>query len=187
MAYTPCVSNVAKSIAIDCNEPIVGGYTGRAVLIPADKAEIELTNNIIESIGLATSASTIALDNVMPEAFTGSQTQSNADNGRVMYTKTLAFRIPKRGGANSVELVEPLVKYAHGFIAVLEKKDKGIGHYEVFGAQQALRVNADGVLRDEAANGGDVQITMSCTENAFEIEYQGDAFEALFTTDAFPA
>ena len=38
MAYTPCTSAVAANIVKNCTTPIVGGYTGRGILIPLDKS-----------------------------------------------------------------------------------------------------------------------------------------------------
>lgn len=202
MAYTPCSSQVTKNIADSCEHPIVGGYTGRAVLIPVGEAVFtQLTSNPrqVTGITLGSGNKTIAVNNVFAEPFTGSTTASQADSGRMQHTKTLAFRIPLRGAGNSQAVVEALEQSALGFVAVVEKKDKvGDGSFEVIGLQQGLKVNADGISRDEASNGGDISCTMSCIEPWFEaaffIDGQGStnynyadtlaAFETLYTDDA---
>lgn len=194
--YTPCVSNIAQNIVADCEKPNIGGYTGRAVLIAVDSNPVitydEDNSRIITSITLAESAKAIAVNNVFTEPFTGSNTASNGDSGRTMFLKTMAIRVPKRGGAASKEIIEPLVNNALGYIMVAEKKDKvGDGSYEVIGSYSGLKANADGVSRDELANGGDVVVTMSTTEPFFEVAlFDKDyittktMFDELYTTKA---
>ena len=116
------------------------------------------------------------IDNVWPSAMDGSNTQSNADNGRLVYNKTFAFRIPLRGAGTSKDIVEPLADAPLGYLAVLEKKDRvGDGSYEIVGYGQGLTVNPDGIMRNENENGGDIVVTMSCEEQFFEV--------TLFDTD----
>ena len=63
-----------------------------------------------------------------------------------------------------------------GYLAVLEKKDRrGDGSFEIVGYCQGLTVNADGIVRNESENGGDIVVTMSCQEQYFEV--------TLFDTD----
>lgn len=180
MPFVNCAAAVAASIQGDCLHPIVGGYTGRGVLIPLDDAPTFTTSadnpRTITDIALATGKKAVAVANVFTEPFTGSNTASSADNGRKEFKKTYAFRIPLRGSDVSKDIVEPLAGSALGFVAVLEKNDRsGNGSFEVVGAQQGLKVNADGISRDEASNGGDISVTMSCTETFFE--------SVLFDTD----
>lgn len=195
MAYTPCSSSVAKNIAASCSAPIVGGYTGRAVLIAVGDATFtqDSTNpRLVTAIAMGSSKKSIAVNNVFAEPFAGSTTASNADTGRIQHTKTLAFRIPLRGAEVSKDIVEALEQAPLGFVAVVEKKDKvGDGSFEVIGLEQGLKVNADGVSRDEAANGGDIAVTMSCVENFFESAFLSTnyattlpLFEALYTASA---
>lgn len=181
MAYTSCAGTVADSIQKNCSSPIVGGYTGRGVLI--DLATVTPTftvdsqnPRIISAIALGTGEKYIVVDNVWTDAFTGSTTASSADNGRAEYTKTYAFRIPMRGADVSKDLVEPLVDSPLGYIAILEKMDRsGDGSFEIIGYKKGLKVNADGIARNEYENGGDITVTMSTVEPWFEV--------TLFATD----
>lgn len=181
MAYTSCAGTVASSIQKNCSSPIVGGYTGRGVLI--DLANVTPTFTVdsqnprlITAIALGSGDKYIAVDNVWTDAFTGSNTASSADNGRAEYTKTYAFRIPQRGAGVSKDLVEPLVDSPLGYIAILEKMDRsGDGSFEIVGYKKALKVNADGIARNEYENGGDITVTMSTVEPWFEV--------SLFATD----
>lgn len=168
-----CINNIAKSIGMDCDAPIVSGYTGRGVLIPLS-VNPTLTKSatnprIIESITLAESAKVCAIDNEGTSPFDGSNVASNGDSGFVQYTKTINVRIPMRGAEVSKDIVEPLSKSGQGFIAILERRDKcGDGSYEVVGALQPLTANADGITRNESDNGGAIMATLSCTEQWFE-------------------
>lgn len=195
MAYSPCSASVTMNAAASCTAPIVGGYTGRAVLIAVGDATFtqDSTNpRKVTAIALASGAKSVAVNNVFAEPFTGSNTASQADTGRIQHTKTFAFRIPLRGAAVSKDLVEALEQSPLGFVAVVEKKDKsGDGSFEVIGLQQGLKVNADGVSRDESANGGDISCTMSCVEPWFEVVFLSTdyattlpLFETLYTTSA---
>lgn len=175
MAYTPCTSAVAANIVKNCTHPIVGGYTGRGVLIPLDNAPtfaVDATNpRTIKSIALSVEGSKfIAIDNVFTDPFAGTTKASNGESGSIKHTKTFAFRIPQRGSDISRDIVEALEQSPLGFIAVLEKKDRvGNGSFEVIGYQDALKVNADGVTQDETANDGATNVVMSCSEHFFEV------------------
>lgn len=178
-----CISNIAKSIGMDCNAPIVSGYTGRGVLIPYTtnpRLTQEVSNpRIISEIALDPEAKVCAIDNEGVSPFDGTNVASNGDAGFIQFTKTLTMRIPMRGGAISSGIVEPLVKSGQGFIAILEKKDKvGDGSFEVFGALQPLKANADGITRNESENGGAIMATMSCVEQWFEVSF----FKEDYTT-----
>lgn len=174
MAYASCAGSLAANIAKDCSKPMAGGYTGRGLLIPLSNTLTYAVNannpRIITSITMGAGEKLAVIDNVWPSAFDGSNTQSNADSGRTLYGKTFAFRIPLRGAGVSKDIVEPLVDSPLGYLAVLEKKDRrGDGSYEIVGYCQGLQVNADGVVRNENENGGDIVVTMSCQEQYFEV------------------
>lgn len=178
--YTSCISEVAANIAVNCAHPQVGGYTGRAVIIPysANPVLTQDTQNprIVNGIAIDSSAHVIMVDNVMPTPFEGSSKQSTAENGRPAFNKTFALRIPLRGAIASKDIVEPLLNSAQGYICVAEKQDKvGHGSFEVIGALQPLKTNGDGIAQNEAENDGDITCTMSCTEAWYEAE--------LFDTD----
>ena len=180
MAYSSCAGSLAANIAKDCAHPMAGGYTGRGLLIPLTNTltfAVDASNpRIITGITMGVGEKLAIIDNVWPSAFNESNTQSNADNGRLVYGKTFAFRIPLRGAGVSKDIVEPLADAPLGYLAVLEKKDRvGDGSYEVVGYGQGLTVNPDGIMRNENENGGDIVVTMSCEEQFFEV--------TLFDTD----
>ena len=180
LAYASCAGNLAANIAKDCDHPLVGGYTGRALLIPLSNTltfAVDATNpRIITGITMAVGDKLAVIDNVWPSAFTDSVTQSNADAGRMQYNKGFTFRIPLRGAGVSKDIVEALANSPLGFLAVLEKKDRvGDGSFEMVGYGQGLTVNPDGIVRNENENGGDIVVTMSCQEQFFEV--------TLFDTD----
>ena len=180
MAYSSCAGSLAANIAKDCNHPMAGGYTGRGLLIQLTNTltfAVDASNHrIITGITMAVGDKLAVIDNVWPSSFDGSQTQSNADAGRMQYGKTFAFRIPLRGAEVSKDIVEPLADAPLGYLAVLEKKDRnGDGSFEVVGAEQGLVANADGIVRNEYENGGCTIVTMSTNEVNFE--------NVLFATD----
>ena len=174
LAYASCAGSLAANIAKDCAHPMAGGYTGRGLLIPLTNTltfAVDASNpRIITGITMGAGEKLAVIDNVWPLAFNDSNTQSNADNGRLVYNKTFAFRIPLRGGGVSKDIVEPLADAPLGYLAVLEKKDRvGDGSYEIVGYGQGLTVNPDGIMRNENKNGGDIVVTMSCEEQFFEV------------------
>ena len=198
MAYTSCAAKIAASIQQDCNKPLVGGYTGRAVIMSVldfERAEVvrSATNpREILSIVLPPDGSVMSytIDNVFAEPFTGSTTAGNNENGRNGYLKTLSVRVPMRGADVSRDVIEPLVKDPNGFVVIAEKRDKvGDGSYEVIGYQNALRGDIAGVTRDESANGGDWIVPLKTVEKWAEVTLVGAAetyesakkeFEGLF-------
>lgn len=176
--YTACQASIAKNIQQDCDKPLVGGYTGRGVLIPANSAYsvVQDTLNPRKIVSITPESNTVVvIDNVSVLApFNGSSTAAAADNGIREYAKTLSFRIPLRGADVSKNLVEPLAGGA-GYIAVVEKKDnaQADAKFEVIGLLQPLKVTDDGIQRTEAENGGAIMATMSCTEAWFEADLVG--------------
>ena len=182
MAYTSCAAKIAANIQQDCNRPLVGGYTGRAVIMSAkdfERAEVvrSATNQRkILSIVLPPDGSVMAytIDNVFSAPFTGSTTAGNNENGRNGYLKTVSVRVPMRGADTSMKVIEPLVKDPNGFVMILEKRDKvGDGSYEVIGYQNALRGDIAGVTRDESANGGDWIVPLNTVEKWAEVTLVG--------------
>ena len=172
MAYTPCTSAVAANIVKNCTSPIVGGYTGRGILISLDKAPVFSVSaaNPRTITAVTMGQKFIAIDNVFTDPFAGTTKASNGESGSIKHTKTFAFRIPQRGSDISRDIIEALENSPLGFVAVLEKKDRvGNGSFEVIGYQDALKVNADGVTQDETANDGATNVVMSCSEHFFEV------------------
>lgn len=194
MAYTSCAASLAANIAKDCATPIVGGYTGRGVLIDiADLSAVTQDGSnprIITAITLGTGKKLSVVDNAFSQQpFNGSGSQSNTDDGMMKHRKTLVLTIPKRGAKASKEIVEPTYQSPLGYIAVLEKKDRnGDGSFEVVGFEQGLQANADGIVRNEYENGGCTIVTMSTNEvnyeySFFDTDYATTlaAFEELLT------
>ena len=198
MTYISCAAKIAANIQQDCNKPLVGGYTGRAVIMSAkdfERAEVVRSASNprkILSIVLPPDGSVMAytIDNVFSAPFTGSTTAGNNENGRNGYLKTVSVRVPMRGADTSMKVIEPLVKDPNGFVMILEKRDKvGDGSYEVIGYQNALRGDIAGVTRDESANGGDWIVPLTTVEKWAEVTLVGSAetyesakkeFEGLF-------
>ena len=194
MAYTSCAASLAANIAKDCATPIVGGFTGRGVLIDiADLSAVTQDGSnprIITAITLGTGKKLSVVDNAFSQQpFNGSGSQSNTDDGMMKHRKTLVLTIPKRGAKASKEIVEPTYQSPLGYIAVLEKKDRnGDGSFEVVGFEQGLQANADGIVRNEYENGGCTIVTMSTNEvnyeySFFDTDYATTlaAFETLLT------
>lgn len=173
-----CVNEIARSINFDCAHPIVGGYTGRGVLIPWEgiTAVSQDNNNPRKILGFTINSGAVicGLDNTaMTTPLEGSSTTGNADSGFAQYVKVVAGRILTRGAQNSADLVEPLTKSVQGFLAVLEKKDKvGDGSYEVIGLLQPLRcVDPASIVRNENENGGSISFSLQATEQWFEVSF----------------
>lgn len=183
MEYKSCAAQIAASIAQDCNKPLVGGYTGRAVIIPAnDFAMAEVVVDAanprkILSVVLPPDGSIMSytIDNVFATPFTGSSTTGNTDTGRNGYLKTLSVRVPMRGADTSMKVIEPLIKSADGFVVIAEKRDRvGDGSFEVIGYQNALRGDIASVTRDENANGGDWVVNLTTIEKWAEVALVGN-------------
>lgn len=192
-----CIGEISANIGLDCQAPLVGGYTGRAVLIPWGNNPQVVQNaqnpRIIEAVTLAEGAKVCKVDNVGTTPFDGSNTASNGENGYIQFTKTFALRVLARGGKSSLDVIEPLVKSAQGFLAILEKQDKtGDGSFEVVGLLSPLKATADGTTRTESENGGAWNVTMSCTEAWADVAlFKTDfattkaLFDALYNTKSF--
>lgn len=193
MAYQPCAATLAANIALDCAKPIVGGYTGRGVLIPLAVLQpnvvADSTNPRLLTSFSVTETGVIVVDNVFADPFSGSNTTGTGDNGRPAYVKTIAVRIPLRGGAASQDVIEPLFNSPDGFIGIFEKKDKsGDGSFEVIGYLQSMHGDITSLTRDENANGGDWSVNLVATEPFAEVCLVGEdktyasakaAFDAL--------
>lgn len=174
MAYQSCAADLAANIALNCASPLVGGYTGRAVIVQYKDAPTivqDATNpRKIRSITLGSGVKTIVVDNAFVSPFDGSNTAGNADTGRTTYTKQLSMRIPLRGADTSKNIVEPLSSSAGGFLVVVEKKDKTAdGAFEVIGFFNPMKATPDSISRNENENGGDIAVTLETNEPYFEV------------------
>lgn len=191
MAYTSCAATFAANIAKDCATPLTGGYTGRGVLIDlADVTAITRDGSnprIITAITMKAGSYCCVIDNSFgPQPLTGSQTQSNTDDGMMKFLKTLTAMVPLRGAEASKEIVEPTFQSPLGYLAVLEKRDRsGDGSFEVLGSEQGLKATADGIVRNEYENGGATMVTMTCNETNFEnVLFDTDYASTLATFEA---
>lgn len=173
-----CLNEIAQSIEFNCMSPIVGGYTGRGVLIPWQdvKNVSQDDDNPREVLGitLVETPSICGIDNTaMSTPLEGSSTTGSADAGFTMFTKVVSGRILTRGAKNSAELVEPLAKSTQGFLAILEKQDKvGDGSYEVVGLKAPLKVaDPSTIVRKENENGGSIAFSLQAVEPWFEVAF----------------
>ena len=189
-----CVKDIAGSIGLNCEKPIEGGYTGRAVLIPIGTAGLVLTRHsqnpsILSNIAAHEAAKLVSADNVgMTTPFEGSNSTGNSDAGFTKFVKAFAMRIPQRGAQFAADVLEPLVKSGRGFIIVAEKVDTvGDGSFEVIGSGSPAKVvDPSTVTRDENANGGAWSLTLQSSEfyaecDLFDTDYATTLakFEAL--------
>lgn len=155
-----CVSDIAGNIQLNCDHPIEGGYTGRAVLIPMSAAPV-LTKDAsnprhVTAIALASGAKVVLVDNEGATPFDGSSTTGNNDAGFVKFVKVISVRMPERGADFAKNVLEPLVKSGRGFIGIFEKTDTaGDGSFEIIGSTSPMKVvDPATVTRQESANGG---------------------------------
>lgn len=176
MAYVSCAAQLAADIAQNCDTPLVGGYTGLGVLIPADNVEFVTDGTNPRKIKSITKYDDVFIvDNVNATPFTGSSTAGNSDSGYPAYLKTIAVRVPMRGADSSKNVVEALFNSPSGFVGVFAKKDKvGDGSFEVIGAQSAMVGDISSLTRDESANGGAWSLNLTCTESWAEVTLVGD-------------
>ena len=179
MAYTSCAAELAANINPNCATPNVGGYTGRAILIPCSInptiTKSGTNPRIVSDIALESGDKVCVVDNAMPvNPFAGSTTTMSTDNGWASYAKSLAIRIPMRGAGVAKDVVEPLVDSPLGVIAIVEKKFKGgDGSFEIMGLEAGMKATEES--RDESANNGDWSATLSTSERFAEY--------TLFDTD----
>lgn len=202
-----CVNQIAASVGLNCDNPIIGGYTGRAILIPIEVIGNGVTfvtsqdpreaRAIGVSIAQGTGRVLAGVDNaMMTTPFDGSQTTASDDDGFRKFVKAFAFRIPERGGDIASAIIEPLARGGR-YVAILEKKQRvGDGGYEVLGYRHNLRcVDPSTIVRQETANGGAWGATLQCAEREAEFVFAGDltdvdnysatraAFEALWSNN----
>lgn len=174
MALVSCSSTIAKSFAGDCTAPLDGGYSGRAVIFDARDITPTFASNdprTVTALAVASGKTPFAVINDGENPFTGSNLASTAENGRREYTKTVSFLDPKRGAAASKD-VDALAELPLGFVVIAEKIQRAAdGGFEVIGIYRGLKINSDGITRDEYANGAAYAITASTKERYSEVVY----------------
>lgn len=195
-----CISQIAGNIGFDCQNPIVEGYTGRGVLIPANLDGLTITKDSqnplkIKSITWSEGGKAVRVDNEgFTTPFDGSQTTGSNDAGFVKYVKTISVTMPERGADFAHKVLDPLVKSGVGFIGIFEKKSNNAdGKYEVIGVDDALRVvDPSTVTRSESANGGAWTATLQASEvfPEYDLDYESleeakKAFEEIFENKTF--
>ena len=173
-----CARVLAGNIVMDCDNPLVGGYVGDGLIVSLASNPVivadEANPRKIKSI-TAPQGGVYKIENAVVTPFSGSTTAGNADNGYREYLKTISFTIPLRGADASRDVVEPLFNDPYGFIMVLPKRDRvGDGGFEVIGYKSALRGDITTLSRDENANGGSWQASLSCREPYAEVTLIGE-------------
>lgn len=173
-----CASILSGNISLDCENPIVGGYNGEAILIDltyTPTITYDTTNpRKIKSI-VCSERGVHIIDNAFVTPFNGSTTAGNTDNGLNEYLKTVSFQVPMRGADASMNAVEPLFNSAFGYLIVLPKRDRvGDGSFEVIGAKNPLRGDITTLTRDENANGGMWGLSMTTREQYAEVTLVGE-------------
>ena len=179
---------LAANIVRNCSRPLVGGYTGRALLIPADEwehaklvtdaANPQKVRNII--LPASASVQVFVVENYGATPFTGSTTAGNNDSGVQKFSKTLTLRVPQRGADAARKIVQPLARGVCGYVAIVEKRDRvGDGSFEIVGLQQPLYGDAATITRDELS-GGAWSISLTTTEMWAEATLVGadDTYES---------
>lgn len=190
---TPCTIELAKGIALDCEHALVKGFTGRALYIPYGVNPtftfLGANPRVVTAITLGTGIKARGIYMPTTDPFNGSAIASNADNGRVMFTKNLAILIPLHGSDNAKDVVEPLMKSMEGGVVVVERKDKrGYGSYVMYGLYDPMKADPASFAQNETDNGGSASLTLTCTEdfeecNFFDTDYATTkaAFDSLFS------
>lgn len=187
---SPCTTEIARGIALDCDNGLVAGYTGRAVYIPYSVSPtITKVSGNPRLVSAVTSSKVIGIYTPFTSPFDGSNVAGNADSGRAMFAKSLNVVIPMHGADVSKDLIEPLVKSLEGGMVIVERKDKaGYGSYVVYGSQDPMKADPTTFTRNEGENGGGASLTLMCKEdfeevNFFDTDYATTkaAFDALFT------
>lgn len=173
-----CSSILNGNITLDCENPIVGGYNGEAVLVDYSYNPVityDAANpRKIKSITCPQGGVHI-VENAFVTPFNGSTTAGNTDNGLNEYLKTVSFQIPERGADVSRDKVEPFFNSSFGYLIVLPKRDRvGDGSFEVVGAKGALRGDITTLTRDENANGGMWGLSLTCREPFAEVDLTGE-------------
>lgn len=176
-----CYDEISKNIQMDCSNPMVAGYAGRALVFPVGTYKYGMpfqapipeymrgANMFMPVVG----ATFYAINNVFVDPFSGSTTQSNGESGRVQFQKTLNVRIPMRGQMVSHDIVEAMHNSANGYVLLVEKKNHNNdgGAFELIGLSNPMKPTADGTARNEGENGGDITMTLQTTEPNFETSF----------------
>lgn len=184
-----CASILSGNISLDCENPIVGGYNGEAILVDMQynpTITFDTTNpRKIKSINCSEGGVHI-VENAFVTPFNGSTTAGNTDNGLNEYLKTVSFQIPMRGADTSMNAIEPLFNSTFGYLIVLPKRDRvGDGSFEVIGAKNPLRGDITTLSRDENANGGMWSLSMTTREQYAEVALVGDGSDYDSAKDAY--
>lgn len=179
MANVSCAAKLAANIAIDCEHPIVGGYTGEGILIPLSSVTPNIVQDAtnprkIKSITIGANDKVVVVDNVNSQPFAGSTTAGNSDSGYSEFAKTIAVKVPMRGAEVSRDVVEPLFDDPQGFLGIFPKRDRvADGGFEVIGFLNPLRGDIASLTRDESANGGAWALNLVSTESWAEVALVG--------------
>lgn len=172
-----CFTKLAKRLSPDCDELLKTGWTGRARLYQYSRGGVGVTINSsakVSNITVPTTggATLVTYDVSLIDAFTGTAVAGNADSGRVMFTKTIALKIPYNDiDIMSVDVIQPLLKDTEGFLVLLERRD---GAWIVFGAYDACVGDVSSYAQNDYENNGMYTLNLTCTEHVAEVYYIGD-------------
>lgn len=195
MAWNNC--NSLSNNIFGCNvcELPIGGYTGRALLIPFEFADIKINSVSVfgyngdgtmsfryvdvgsEYIDLIYSIIPILDKSTNP--FFGTNVVGNTEYGRNMFKKTVQFTIPVVMLRNNLTFMRSFTHNNNGagFFIILERKTRmsmssindALWRYEVIGRQCPLRYDGDSFSRNEYENSGMIKFTMSTVENIQDV------------------
>lgn len=172
-----CFPELAKKLSPGCEELLKTGWTGRAILYQYSRGGVAVTIGSPAQVSNITvpktgGAAAIRYDVSLVDAFTGTSVAGNADSGRVMFTKTIALKIPYLDiDTISMAVVQPMLDDTNGFLVLLERRD---GAWIVFGAYDACVGDVSSYAQNEYENDGMYTLNLTCTEPVAEVYYTGD-------------
>lgn len=177
MAYTSCRNALAGNIAPDCANPGKEEFTGEGVIIdvtttPATIERDQTNPRKITNLTPAQGTTPFAVDNVLRDPFSGSNTALNTEGGRDTYDNTLNMRVPNVDADKAKDVVEPLT--TGRFIGVFPTTK---GKCIVYGVDGVFRANA--VTWNPAENDGDALVTMTSNEPYMRVECDLTLFNTL--------
>lgn len=195
MAWNNC--NSLSNNIFGCNvcELPIGGYTGRALLVPFEFADIKINSVSVfgysgggtmrfSYINIGTEYqdlihSIIPIFDKQTNPFGGTSIVGNTEWGRNMFKKTVQFTIPVVMLRNNNSFMHSFTHNNNGagFFIILERKTRmdlsspnnALFRYEVIGRQNPLRYDGDSFSRNEYENSGMIKFTMSTVENIQDV------------------
>ena len=172
-----CFTELKKQLSPGCEELLKTGWTGRARLYQYSRGGVSVTIGSPAKVSDITvpetgGAAAIKYDVSLVDAFTGTSVAGNTDSGRVMFTKTIALKIPYSDiDTTSMAVVQSMLDDTDGFLVLLERRD---GAWIVFGAYDACVGDVSSYAQNEYENDGMYTLNLTCKEYVAEVYYTGD-------------